>query len=189
MKFNMRTYLSISFFVGLIFTSCTTDSDVMNSEELKVSNATAINPADLIGSWDLSKMLADSAVDLDKNGSSSTNLLDETTCFNTMSITFEEGGAFNSNNATMTFEGGESLDQFRCLDDRQDKGYWKVENNELVLMMLFDGDTITHRKPLDMTSNTFSFDVNRLESEQYVTDPGNTSASNIRILELEYTRR
>lgn len=189
MTFNGWKYVLRSFLAGLLLTSCTKDSEVMNAEELKVSNATAINPADLIGAWDLSKMLADSAVDLDENGSSSTNLLDETTCFNTMSITFKDDGTFDSNNATMTFEGGDSLNQFECIADRQDSGYWEVENDELVLMMIFNGDTITHRKPLDMTSNAFSFDVNKLESEQYVSDPGNTSASDIRILELEYTRR
>lgn len=189
MTFNGMKSAVCALMIGSLAVSCSKDSEAVMTEEIKVSNATAINRADLIGSWDLTRMLADAPVDLDENGTSSANLLDETTCFNTMSITFNNDGTFNSNNATMTFEGGTTADRFECIADRQDSGSWEVSQDTLVLTMKINADTFTHKKALDMTSNTFSFDVNKLESEQYVNDPGDTQASGIRILELEYTRR
>lgn len=169
------------------FSGCSKDESQLNST-LKVSNITAISSNDMIGHWELSGMMADTAIDLDSDNASSRNLLDETTCFNTMSITFNEDGTFISNNAQMTFESGASNNEFFCLSDRMDDGEWQVSNDSLILTFLVDGKTYTHKKLIDLASNKFSLEVTKLESDQYVNDPGDTQASPIRILELEYTK-
>lgn len=173
--------------IALVLASCSKDDAYMEDEMIKVSNAT-ITSNDLIGHWELSRMVSDTAVNLNQDGSYSTNLLDETSCFNNMSITFNSDATFITNNATMTFEAGSNGDEFACISDRIDTGTWKVENDNLVLTMEINGSTYTHTKAIDMTSNTFTFDVTKIESDQYVNDPGNTQASEIRILELEYTK-
>ena len=159
----------------------------MQDEMLKISNVT-INSNDLIGHWSLSRMVADTAVNLNDDGVSSINLLEETSCFNNMSITFSSDGTFITNNATMTFEAGSKENEFSCIADRMDNGTWEVSENNLVLTMIIDGYTYTHTKAIDLNTNTFAFDVTKIESDQYVNDPGNTQASEIRILELEYTK-
>lgn len=159
----------------------------MEDEMLKISNAT-ITSNDLIGHWNLSRMVADTAVNLNDDGVSNINLLEETSCFNNMSITFSSDGTFITNNATMTFEAGGQGDEFSCITDRMDSGTWEVTENNLVLTMIIDGYTYTHSKAINMTTGTFAFDVTKIESDQYVDDPGNTQASEIRILELEYTK-
>ncbi|MCG9971584.1 DUF5004 domain-containing protein [Christiangramia crocea] len=186
---NVLEIKKLAFFslVALLLMSCSKEEAYMEDEMIKVSNAT-ITSNDLIGHWKLSRMVSDTAVNLNQDGSYSTNLMDETSCFNNMSITFNSDGTFITNNATMTFESGSNGDQFSCIADRIDTGDWKVENDNLVLTMDIDGFTYTHSKAIDMTSNTFSFDVTKIESDQYVDDPGNTQASEIRILELEYTK-
>ena len=162
--------------------------EVSKTSELRISDATAISSSDMVGYWELSGMMADTLVDLDDDNISSKNLLDETDCFNTMSITFNEDGTFTSNNAQMTFEAGASNNQFSCLSDRMDSGDWEVRNDSLILTMQINSATYTHRKLINLETDKFSFDVNKIESNQYVNDPGDTQASPIRILELEYTR-
>lgn len=167
--------------------SCSRDEPVQNSE-LKVSNATAVTNTDMIGHWNLSGMIADTPVNLNNDAVYSRNLLEETDCFNTMSITFLVDGTFITNNAQMTFEAGASRDDFACLTDRMDTGEWVVRNDSLVLTMDINAVTYTHRKLINLGTNKFSFDITKIESNQYVDDPGNTQASSIRILELEYAR-
>ncbi len=172
----------------LLLVSCSKESLTENVEPLKVSNLTTVTTNDLLGSWTLSKMTADTFVDLNDDGTSSTNLLNETTCFNNMDITFHSDGTFISHNATMTFEAGTDSNEFSCLGDREDSGTWEISDNNLILNLVVKGNSYTHKKAIKLGENTFSFDVSKIESELYVTDPGNTQASEIRVLALEYTR-
>ncbi|WP_041249960.1 lipocalin family protein [Christiangramia forsetii] len=184
--FKIKT-LAVLFLFVAVFSSCSKE-EVSDQSQLKVSNATAVTTNDMIGYWKLSGMIADTAVNLNQDEISSRNLLNETDCFNTMSITFDQDGTFVTNNAQMTFEAETSNDQFLCLTDRMDNGKWQVEENKLILSMIINGETYTHEKAINLDSNKFSFDVTKIESNQYVNDPGNTQASPIRILELEYTK-
>ena len=167
--------------------SCSKDEAVNNSE-LRISNATTVTENDMLGHWDLSAMMADVAVDLNSDDQNSKNLLDETDCFNTMSITFNEDGTFISNSAQMTFESGSSNNEFFCLSDRLDSGSWKVRNDSLILVVEIKAETYTHKKLINMSTNKFSLKVNKIESKQYVNDPGDTQASPIRVLEVAYTK-
>lgn len=180
--------LSILLTLVLSATSCSKEEQMMTESEIKTYNS-SISTNDLVGHWQLSGMKSDTLIDLNDDDIWSTNLLEETSCFNTMSITFNADSTFITNNATMTFESGADGDQFSCIQDRMDSGTWKVENDELVLSVDIDGVTYTHRKSLLMSNDTFAFEVTKLESDQYVDDPGNTQASPIRILELEYVRQ
>lgn len=182
---NIRLYCCL-LLAGFFFQGCSKE-DISQESQLKISNATTVTTADMVGSWDLTKMMADVEVDLDSIPGGSKNLLDETDCFNTMSITFMSDSTFVSNNAMMTFEDGDS-DDFTCLSDRMDSGSWYVSDNKLVLELTINGETFIHEKAIDLGSGTFAFDVTKIESDQYVNDPGNTRASEIRILMLEYTR-
>ncbi len=173
---------------GTLITSCSKEDSVAQTDVLKVSNATALTTNDLLGHWVLSKMIADTEVDLNDDNFGNTNLLEETTCFNTMSITFKNDGTFISNNATMTFESGSMNNKFSCISDRIDSGNWEVSVGNLILTMIINGNTYKHSKAINLGLGTFSFDVNKVESNEYVSDPGNAQASQIRILALEYTK-
>lgn len=179
-------YLACCAFLCLLMTSCSKEEVAMESQ-LKISNATTITTGDMLGTWNLSQMIADVEVDLDSVPGGSTNLLDETSCFDSMYITFNTDSTFVSNNATMTFEDGDG-DDFTCLADRLDTGKWVVENGNLVLTMIINEETYVHQKEINLGTDTFAFDVSKIESNQYVTDPGNTRASEITILMLEYTK-
>ncbi len=184
-NFRLPVFLVL---VATVFFGCSVDDSTKNIE-LKISNATAITNKDMVGHWLLSGMIADVAVDLDDDNVSSENLLNETDCFNTMSITFNNDATFITNNAQMTFESGAGQDQFSCMPDRMDNGNWEVRNDSLILTLQINSSTYVHKKLINLENDKFSLDITKIESDQYVNDPGNTRASPIRILELEYTRQ
>ena len=190
MKMNnllqVKTLASLSLLI-LAMASCS-KQEMTTESQLKVSDAMAVTTNDMIGHWELSGMIADTEINLNNDSIYSKNLLDETDCFNTMSITFNEDGTFTSNNAQMTFEAGSSKNEFSCLSDRMDSGNWEVRNDSLILTMEINASSYTHKKLINLETNKFSLDVNKIESNQYVNDPGNTQASQIRILEVEYTK-
>ena len=184
--FKVKTLTSLSLLV-LAMASCSKEEVSMDTQ-LKVSNATAVTMNDMIGYWELSGMMADVAVDLNDDNTFSKNLLDETSCFNTMNITFKKDSTFVSYNAQMTFESGSANDKFSCLDDRMDTGDWEVRNDSLILTVEINNSDFTHKKYINLETSKFSLDVTKIESNQYVNDPGDTQASPIRILEVEYTK-
>ncbi|WP_159039900.1 DUF5004 domain-containing protein [Christiangramia fulva] len=183
-----KIFFSLAIF-SMMLQSCSKETMSEQNDMLKVSNLTTVTSNDLLGSWDLSKMTADTLVDLNDDGSASTNLLSETSCFNNMDITFNSDGTFISTNATMSFESGTEANKFSCMGDRIDQGDWEVRNDSLIMTLLINNVTYIHKKAIELGSNTFGFEVSKLESNLYVNDPGNTQASEIRILALEYTKR
>ncbi|MCM4155384.1 DUF5004 domain-containing protein [Gramella sp. AN32] len=169
--------------------SCSKDEPVSN-ENFKVSNATVIDPAEMVGEWDLIQMVADTEVDLDDDGTFNSNLLIETPCFDNMNIIFYDDGKFSSINAQMTFESSVSGDKFACLGDRMaDSGLWEITGSDLKLTLTINEVEYIHTKQINLESGEFSFSVNDVESQQYVTDPGGTQASDITILYLKYKKK
>lgn len=188
----MKKLIRAAFAIFILFcvgmSSCSKDEQPLSHTKVGGFNST-VSSSDLIGHWQISGMVSDTLIDLNDDGIWSENLLEETACFNTMSITFNGDSTFITNNATMTFDSGAGGDRFSCIQDRKDSGTWKVEGDELVLNLEIEGVNYTHRKTLMMSTGTFSFEVTKIESDQYVDDPGNTQASSIRILELEYVKQ
>lgn len=181
----MSRVLSL-FLCATLFVSCSKDN-LDSQSQSKNSNFTVINPDELYGRWNISEMVSSPEVDLNGDTVHNQNLLAETDCFNSMYIIFDKDNTFETNNARMTFEGGTG-DSFECRSPRVDYGKWTVSNDTLLLTMNVDDMEYTHAKKLILGSNTFAFDVAKLESDQYVEDPGDTDASSITILELEYTK-
>ena len=176
--------------MSLVVFSCSPDENTdFQSNSLKTSNlTTVISSNDLGGQWNLSQMQADTLIDINQDGTRNTNLLLESTCFNTMDVNFKSDMTFTTHNSKLDFKGGTTGDQFTCANGRDDSGTWAVSNDTLTLNINVDGTIYTQKKKLTYNSTTFSFDVTKLESNQYVSDPGNTSASPIRILSLQYTK-
>lgn len=174
---------------ALFIFSCSKEDEADSNSSFKTSNfAASINPDDLVGEWKLTSMQADTLVDLNKDGTGDQNLLNESTCFNDMKVIFNQDKTFSTTNARLDFNGGTGSSEFVCVKNRIDFGTWDIDGTDLILNIEIDGTIYTDRKPLNYTTSTFGFDVSKAESNIYVTDPGDTSASKIRILALEYTR-
>lgn len=188
MKKFIKNSILLSF-TALLFPACSgEDVNDSDAEALNQKMLTYIETADLVGHWDLSVLRADIAVDLNADGASNTNLLEETSCFDVMNIDFRDDMTFTSVNSRMDFAAGETNDAFECMAPRTDVGTWDVQGDTLTLNVNISGTIFTHTKKLTMGVSTFSFDVTKLESQQYVKDPGNTVVSGITIMSQTYTR-
>lgn len=181
-----KNFLILSFVLVLL--SCSAEDSSSEDTSLKSSNVSMISPEQLVGEWKLSAMQADTLVDLNQDGSGDKNLLNESSCFNDMKVIFNLDRTFSTTNARLDFNGGAGNSEFVCVKNRVDFGTWDVDGNNLILNINIDGVIYTERKPLKYQTTTFGFDVSKAESNIYVSDPGDTSASKIRILSLEYTR-
>ncbi|MBZ9629980.1 lipocalin family protein [Salegentibacter sp. LM13S] len=194
----MKTLLNLknlyaAFGMMLILVSCEPNEDHVAETDITATNAMAtITPADLEGEWRLSAMNTDTVVDLNSDGVFNSNILLETDCFADMGVVFSPGGNMTTTNAKLDFKSGVSNNDFECLSGRTDTGLWDVENqNEeerLIITMTIDGDTHTHKRVLERTTNTFAFEIHKLESQQYYGNPDGTDAQDVTVLSLEYTR-
>ena len=181
--------ITLLFALALLIFSCSKEDEADSNSSFKTSNfAASINPDDLVGEWKLTSMQADTLVDLNKDGTGDENLLNESSCFNDMKVIFNQDRTFSTTNARLDFNGGPNNAELICVKNRVDFGTWDIDGTDLILNIEIDGTIYTDRKPLNYTTSTFGFDVSKAESNIYVTDPGDTSASKIRILALEYTR-
>ncbi len=181
--------ITLLFVLSSLIFACSKEEDADSNSSFKTSNfAASINPDDLVGEWKLSAMQADTLVDLNNDGTGDKNLLNESSCFNDMKVIFNQDKTFSTTNARLDFNGGTGNSEFVCVKNRVDFGTWDIEGTDLILNISIDGTIYTDRKTLNYTTTTFGFDVSKAESNVYVSDPGDTSASKIRILALEYTR-
>jgi len=181
--------ITLLFALALLIFSCSKEDEADSNSSFKTNNLEAsINPDDLVGEWKLSAMQADTLVDLDNDGTGDKNLLNESSCFNDMKVIFNKDKTFSTTNARLDFNGGTNNAEFVCVKNRVDFGTWDIEGSDLLMDITIDGTIYTQRKSLNYNTSIFAFDVSKAESNVYVTDPGDTSASKIRILALEYTR-
>jgi hypothetical protein len=183
----------VAFGLMLIIVSCEPNQDHVADTQITATNAMAsITPEDLEGEWRLSAMNTDTVVDLNNDGVFNSNILLETDCFQDMGVSFSENGAMLTTNSKLDFKAGENNKDFKCLSGRTDTGSWDVENvnndERLVITMTIDGTTRTHSRILDRTTNSFAFEINKLESQQYYGNPDATDAEDVTVLSLEYTR-
>jgi hypothetical protein len=190
--FNLKGIYALTL-LALCLVSCEANKDELAESNITASNVTAsITQSDLVGEWKLSAMNTDTPVNLDDDTDSNTNILLETDCFDTMGVVFKENGNLTTTNSKLDFKAGTNNDDFKCLSGRTDEGQWNVknENNEerLELTLNINGESYTHSRILDRTENTFAFEVNKMESQEYYGNPDGTDVEEVTVLSLEYTR-
>ena len=174
-------------------TGCSTETI---NEENSSLNATAtvfegqdIQQNQLVGTWNIFSMTSDVAVDLNNDGSSSTNLLAETTCFDPMYFDF------NAEGVVETEQGRISVleDKVECDGIGNYTASYGVEGNTLSVTADFDGQTVTLTKTIGLSSDAggdyLHVAIEEYEVDQLVDDPGNTVASDIKRIEVVYKKQ
>lgn len=183
--------LLMLFLTGLFFSCGGEDLDDNEMLAFTATNLSAeISANDLLGKWNINMLKTNVPVDLNGDGTENIDLLLETSCFDPMSITFFNDDTYAAVNARMDFAGGPGNDEFICMDSSEtpDTGTWSLEGDTLTMTITVDGTIYTHEKKITYTGNSFSFDVDRLESQQYFTDPGDTMVSDVDVVFSEYIR-
>ena len=161
-------------------TSCSSDDDA----------GTQASTASIDGAYVLSSMVSTPAVDLNGDGTSNSDLLMESNCFDSMAISLNSNGTFSSNVSTLEFD---SMGNISNCASRTDSGTWTFSDPTLTLTVNIPGGSATENRQVTTTVvggiiTEFSFDISETEADQYVNDPGNTSGSNITGLTLGFSR-
>ncbi|MDT0685154.1 DUF5004 domain-containing protein [Autumnicola psychrophila] len=182
--------------VAGVTASCEPENDEMtvaSAEVLKVSNAT-IEQSSLIGRWELSSMASDVAVNLnDGDPDTSTDILEETTCFNEMYFVFNEDGSVKTGQAKLDFKNG-----FDCSYGIYFAEYDVVNNSDSsVLEVTFDVDGVTYTdsKTIELTNENGEellhviTTASEIDGANYINDGRDTTVvSEITRLETIYTK-
>lgn len=183
------------FFVVAVLgaTSCSTET---TQEEVSSLNATAsvfegqdIKPADLIGVWSIQEMEADIAVDLNQDGTSTTDMLSETTCFDPMYFDFSANGGVATEQARISFPDGKLV----CDGIGFYTATYSVSGNTLTVNAEIDGQAVTFTKTIGLSSDAdgeyLHVALEDYEVDQFVSDPGNTVVSDVQRIEITYKRQ
>lgn len=174
-------------------TGCSTET---LTEETPSLNATAtvfegqdIQQNQLVGTWKIESVTSDVAVDLNADGSSSTNLLNETTCFDSMYFDFNVEGVLETEQARTSF----TEEEMTCDGVGVYTATYEVSGNDLSVTADFDGQTVTLTKTIGLSSDAdgeyLHVAIEEYEVEQFVSDPGNTVASDIERIEVVYKKQ
>ena len=166
------------------------------NEETSALNATAtlfegqdIQQNQLVGTWKIEAMTSDVAVDLDADGSSNTNLLNETTCFDGMYFAFNNDGVVETEQGRISI----SEEELKCDGIGNYTAAYEVSGNTLAVTADFDGQTVTLTKTIGLSSDAngeyLHVALEEYEVEQIVSDPGNTVASDIKRIEIVYKKQ
>ncbi|WP_438962185.1 lipocalin family protein [Nonlabens sp.] len=142
------------------------------------------NNAAIAGTYVLSTLTADVAVDLDQDMSSDVELTNETSCFDTMTITFNSDGTFSSTVAEVSFDASNNL---QC-NTAVETGTYSYAAGTLTITVNVNGGTITESQQVVLTATTLSFNVDDNDVAQYFSGAPGTPAASISSLDFVYDK-
>lgn len=193
---KMMMFLALAGFSGIGLSSCSSEPA---EDELMVLNATGteqvssadISSGDLTGTWRIYSMSADVAVDFDKDGAGSQDILSETGCFSNMYFTFNQDGSVQTTQARLYFD---TSGNFTC-NEKNYSATYEVTNNQLKVFFSVDGVSYSEVKDISLSGNGIDefLHVSLTKAETsaavYVApDPGNTVASEIQKIDFVYIK-
>ncbi|WP_124978765.1 hypothetical protein [Nonlabens xiamenensis] len=161
------------FVLGL--TSCETNS--VNSTP---------NSLDVSGDYVLTSLVADVAVDFNNDGQTDTELMNETTCFDSWDVQFMASGDFTANITDSTFD---TNNQLQCTANTASGTYsFDPATDVLTVTIAVNGGSVTESKAVTFTPTTFSFTLDSQDVANYMPNLTGTPASNISQLDFTYTK-
>lgn len=180
--------LSAAFAVGCSSEAVNDEINTLNST-VNVFEKQDIRQTDLVGTWKIESMISDVAVDLNSDGTSGTEILDETTCFDNLFYSFNEEGGILAHQARLNFVDGE----MQCDGEGTYAATYEVTGNELSVTFQSGESTLTFTKTIGLsTANGATYmhvAIEDYEVAELVNDPGNTSVSSINRIEMIYKKQ
>ena len=143
MKYTKYTFI---FTLSLLFTAC--DGDDSTPESLTQN--------DIQGNWILSELNTSKPVDLDNDGSTNLNLMQETTCFDRMKVNFEDD-TYQFTYPKINFT-GENNQNLSCADTLN-TGTYILENNTLAATTTINNSTNTESVAVELANNQLKFTI------------------------------
>lgn len=184
----------LALFVASIFsTGCSTgdiDEETINLDvKANVFEGQNIEQNQLVGTWNLFAMNANIAVDLNLDGDTNVNLLEETTCFDEMYFSFDNRGILQTQQGRISI----SDESLTCDGIGVYITAYEVKGNNLTITMDINGEPFSFTKKIglsqDASGDYLHVEVTEYEVEEFLNDPGNTVASEIKALELVFVKQ
>jgi hypothetical protein len=170
----MKNLIGLVMIIVIAMTSCDGDNSSRNAASTNVS-----------GSYVLTSLVANVAVDFNQDGVTDTELINEAVCFPNMSVDFMANGDFTAIVAEPDFD---SMNVLSCPTSMQTGTYILDTSNLLTLVIDVNGGTITEDKQVVLTATTFEFTVTGQDLNQYISDRVGTPAGSINSLQVVYTK-
>lgn len=148
------------------------------------STESTTNNQALVGDYVLTSLVADVAVDLDQDGTSDSQLLNETTCFDNVAITFDANGNFTTTVSEVGFDANNVLTCSTIVTS----GTYTFANSVLTITTPINGGSVTESKAVILTPTTLEIGATDAEVAQYFTNSPGTPASAITQVDAVYTK-
>ena len=145
----------LSVFTLITFSSCNVeplDSDLLGN---------VINPASVAGTYRMTAFNTGIPTDLNRDGTTSTNQMLETSCFNNNILTINPDGTFKATSKGVEVSAGATLE---CYTDPDITGIWGLSGTVLTLVYLEAGVRNTELFSVSANSLTYSVPLGEIVS-------------------------
>lgn len=138
----------------------------------------------LAGTYVLTSLQSNVAVDLDGNGTTSTDLMTEVACLRQFTVTFNVDGSFTALIADADFNPNNVL----VCTTRTESGTYTYVNGLLTVTIVVNGGTVTESEQAILNATNFSFTLDSGRISQFFSSIAGTPANGITNLDFVYTR-
>ncbi|MFN2260998.1 MAG: DUF5004 domain-containing protein [Psychroflexus sp.] len=149
---SFLSLLSISF----LLLSCSDDDDQVQT----------LSENDLQGSWTLVEMNASSGVDLNNDGTSNTDITNETDCFDNMTVDFQAENNFMLDYPGLDFDQVDGETVLNC-NDNNTTGSYSLNGSTLSITTEIENTVETDDFQVNLNGNQLSFTVTNAQAASY----------------------
>lgn len=154
------------------------------SMSCETENVSTQSVSAIAGNYVLTTLQANAAVDLDGNGTSSTDLMTEAVCVQQMTVNFDTNGGFTAVVADVSYDVN---NQLTCTTTTE-TGTYTFVNGLLTMTANVNGGTVTESKMVVLNPTTFSFTIDSTDIMRFFPDIAMTAANGITNLNVVYTK-
>ncbi len=157
----------------LVITSCTSDDN---------NQVTTLTDADVIAEWQLIEINSDPAIDIENDGTTDTNLMLQTTCFDGWGLDFDANGTLTADYAEIEIDPN-AIASLICTP-QTDTGTYNISGNNLTVSATIDGTTETQTIAITITNNVMSILVTESDITSFFAIPDGEIYSELVSLEF-----
>ena len=145
-----------------------------------------LSNSDIVGNWTLVEINSTPAVDLEGNGNTDPNVMNQTNCFDGMSLDFDNSGNVNVVTSAIDFDSSASP-SFTC-SLQTNSGNYTIDQNNLTVTAQISGNQETETLNITVQNDTLSFTVTEGDIADFFSVPAGESFSTITELEFVYQK-
>ncbi len=151
----MKSFLSL-LMCSVLLISCSDDDDQVQT----------LSENDLEGNWTLIEMNASSGVDLNNDGTSNTDITNETDCFDNMTVNFQSDSNFMLDYPGLDFDDVNGETVLNC-EDKNTSGSYSLNGGTLSITTEIENNVETDDFQVNLSGNQLSFTVTNAQAASY----------------------